>query len=83
MVRGEPGLPEGFTWRGASRRIEEVLDAGRIATPDMGELYVRRHTWKLRMDDGAVWNVYFLRQAPKGGSRRARARRWFLLSIDG
>jgi hypothetical protein len=82
MVRGEPGLPEGFTWRGETRRIEEVLGAGKTATPDMGELYVRRHTWKLRMDDGATWNVYFLRQPPKTRSRRAKARRWFLLSLE-
>ena len=65
MVRGEPGLPQGFAWRDEERRIEEVLSTGKAATPDRGEMYIRRHTYRLRMDDGEIWNVYFLRQAPK------------------
>ena len=82
MVRGEPGLPEGFAWREEERRIEEVLSTGKAATPDRGEMYIRRHTYRLRMDDGAIWNVYFLRQAPKGGSTTAAKRRWYLLSTE-
>jgi len=82
MVRGEPGLPEGFAWREEERRIEEVLLAGKTATPDRGELYIRRHTWRLRMDDGTIWNIYFLRQAPKGGRPTTAKRRWYLLSIE-
>lgn len=79
IARGEPGLPEGFTWRGTERRIDEILEAGKLATPEFsGELYVRRHEWKLRMDDGSVWDVYVTRNAPKGASRRARLTRWFL-----
>jgi hypothetical protein len=71
MVRGEPGLPEGFTWHGVAYRIEEVLETGKGLAASMGETYVRRHTFRLRMDDGGIWNVYFLRQAPG----------WFLLSV--
>jgi hypothetical protein len=42
-------------------------------------MYLRRHCFKLRMDDGAVWSVYFVRQTPKSGSVRTR---WFLYTID-
>ena len=84
MKRGEPGLPGGFVWRGDERRIDEVLDRGKKASPDVGgDVYIRRHTFRLRMDDGTVWNVYFLRQPPKGASRGGAKQRWFLLSVEG
>jgi hypothetical protein len=83
MMRGEPGLPRGFVWRGAERRIDEVLDRGKRASPDAtGEVYVRRHLFRLRMDDGAVWNVYFLRQPAAGASRARAKQRWFLRSVE-
>lgn len=78
MVRGEPGLPDGFAWRGAEFRIAEVISRAKGLQEDMGEIYVRRHTFDLRMDDGAIWEVYFLRQAPKGVRRGAKPARWFL-----
>ncbi len=82
MARAEPGLPGGFRWRGEERRVTEVLEAGKKTGLDMGEAYVRRHTWRLRMDDGAVWNVYFLRQPKKGASGRGKFARWFLLNVE-
>lgn len=82
ISRGEPGLPAGFTWRGATRRIVEILEAGKLATPEpSGELYVRRHEWTLRMDDGDIWEVYVTRNPPRGASRRARLVRWFLKTV--
>ena len=78
MVRGEPGLPPGFVWREAEYRVVSRLDAGKTHSPDRGEMYVRRHTWRLRMDDGSIWEVYFLRQPPKRGARTRYAARWFL-----
>ncbi len=78
MVRGEPGLPPGFVWRDAEYRVVERLDEGKTHSPDRGEMYVRRHTWRLRMDDGSTWEVYFLRQPPKRGARTRTAARWFL-----
>ncbi|MHC4471755.1 MAG: DUF6504 family protein [Planctomycetota bacterium] len=83
MGRGEPGLPLGFRWRGEERRIAERLARGKQTSRAEGELYVRRHTFRLRMDDGAVWNVYFLRQSAKGASRAGKRMRWFLLSTEG
>jgi hypothetical protein len=83
MGRGEPGLPAGFTWRGRSLEIIEELRAwkqpSREGARAGGDLYLRRHYYRLRMDDGAVWTVYFVRQAPRSGNDKAR---WFLYTIE-
>ena len=44
-----------------------------------GEIYLRRHYYRLAMSDGRVWTVYFTRQTPKSGSAKAR---WFLYTMD-
>lgn len=72
MVRGEPGLPPGFRWRGEERRIAAVLETGKRTRDSMGERYVHRHVFRLSMDDGAEWEVYFLRQPPFGWYLRTR-----------
>lgn len=74
MVRGEPGLPPGFRWRGAEHRIADRIEAGKKTRPSSGERYVHRHTFVLRMEDGAVWEVYVTRQPPI---------RWYLYRIRG
>ncbi len=83
MGRGEPGLPLGFTCRGDSHRVTECLDRWKQSERESGraggELYLRRHYWRLRMDDRSVWTVYFLRQTPRSGSPK---KRWFLYSIE-
>lgn len=81
MGRGEPGLPEGFTWREESASIVEVVETWKQSSREggVGELYLRRHYYKLRMSDGSVWTVYFVRQAPRSGNRKAR---WFLYSLE-
>jgi hypothetical protein len=83
MGRGEPGVPTGFDWRGISLEILQLLeswkDSSREGSRAQGELYLRRHYYRLRMSDGAVWTVYFVRQTPRSGNPRAR---WFLYSIQ-
>ena len=83
MARGEPGLPPEFTWRGERFTIVERLEQWKDSAPEGGragaELYLRRHYYKLRMSDDAVWTVYFARQKPKGGSPKNR---WFLYSTS-
>jgi hypothetical protein len=81
MVRGAPGLPAGFRWRDREYRIVECRSTGKKLSPSAGELYVRRHTFSLSMDDGSTWEVYFLRQPPKGAKRPARRQRWFLRTV--
>ena len=68
MVRGEPGLPAGFAWNGVEHHVAERLEAGKrtgaMRGNTGGERYVRRHTFVLRMDDGAIWETYCTRQPP-------------------
>ena len=83
MGIGEPGLPSGFDWRDRSYRIMAVVRAWKHSSREGGraggELYLRRHYYELRMEDGTIWTVYFLRQPPKSGNAKAR---WFLYTID-
>ncbi|MGB0716070.1 MAG: DUF6504 family protein [Phycisphaerae bacterium] len=79
MAKGEPGLPEGFRWRGEDFRILSVVRAWKVSTRDRGlpdgELYLRRHCYELVMSDRSRWSIYFVRQAPRSGNR---FQRWFL-----
>lgn len=83
MGRGEPGLPGGFEWRGQAYDVIERLGQWKESAPEGGrpggELYLRRHYYKLRMSDGAIWTVYFVRQPARSGSAR---RRWFLYEVE-
>ncbi len=83
LARAEPSLPEGFRWRDQKRHVAEVLEKSKKMREDMGEMYVGRHVWRLRMDDGAIWNVYFIRHAPRGSGGGAGVPRWFLKTIEG
>jgi len=83
MAQGLPGLPSGFNWRGESVTVHALLEKWKESSHEGGreggELYLRRHYFKLRMSDGSAWTVYFLRQAPKSGNPRLR---WFLYTIE-
>ena len=83
MARGEPGLPGGFDWRGSSVDIVELLgvwkESSREGSRAGGDLYLRRHYYRLRMSDERVWTVYFVRQTPKSGNPK---KRWFLYTVE-
>ena len=83
MARGEPGLPSGFQLRGLSydviQRIEQWKHSERESGRAGGELYLRRHYYKMRMSDQSVWTVYFTRQPLTSGSFKDR---WFLYTIE-
>lgn len=80
MASGLPGLPRGFEWRGQQYEVVEQLAAwkwsSRAGGSAKGQLYLRRHYFRLRMSDQSVWKIYFVRQSPRGGSSR---RRWYML----
>jgi len=78
LARGEPSLPGAFRWRGRERRVLEILAYGKGLRREgfSGERYLARHEWRLRMDEGEVWDVYFLRRGPTG--KGAAGARWFL-----
>ena len=83
MARGEPGVPRGFDWHGQSVEVTEVVRAWKHSSREGGraggDLYLRRHYYKLRMDDASVWTVYFVRQTPRSGNPK---KRWFLYTIE-
>lgn len=84
MAQGEPGLPAGFHWRDAELLVQDVLQSWK-ETGDCShgskEQYVRRHYWKLRLEDGRICTVYFERQPRKTGTA-AKSPRWFLYTME-
>ncbi len=83
MSTGVPGLPRGFTWRDETYEIASVIESWKESSREgghaQGELYLRRHCWRLRMSDGSTWAIYCLRQTRYGAAAK---RRWFLLEIE-
>lgn len=83
MGRGEPGLPTGFDWRGKSFELVDVLrkwkDTSREGGRAGGDLYLRRHYYRLNMSDDRIWTVYFIRQTPRTGEAKSR---WFLYTVE-
>jgi hypothetical protein len=79
MGRGEPGLPAAFTWRAEKVNVDRRVRSWKESARSMGELYLRRHYYELRMLDGSTWVVYFTRQA---GSRATARVRWFLYTHE-
>jgi hypothetical protein len=83
MAAGLPGLPQAFRWRGREYAIQAQIAVWKASGPEIGrsdgERYLRRHYFRLRMNDGTLWTVYFTRHTPPSGSPK---RRWFLYSIE-
>ena len=83
MATGAPGLPRGFRWRAQVHTIAGIIESWKESSREgghaRGELYLRRHCWRLKMSDGASWVVYCLRQARCGAAAK---RRWILLEIE-
>ena len=83
MGRGVPGLPTGFDWRGEAFRILETIEVWKHSSREGahagGDLYLRRHYFRLRMSDDRIWTVYFVRQPPKSGNAKSR---WFLYTVE-
>ncbi len=76
MARGEPGLPARFSWRGREFRVSEILRTWKTSAREggVGELYLRRHWWRIRTVCGEEMTLYAQRQA------RGR-RRWYLYTL--
>ncbi len=73
---GEPLLPSRFRRGKLIITFTALLEKWKESGPcqsGSGERYVRRHGYRLRDSDGAIYRVYFERQAG-GRSRRARWR---------
>ncbi|MBN1917281.1 MAG: cytoplasmic protein [Verrucomicrobia bacterium] len=82
MARGEPGLPERFSWRGIEYRVVEVVRTWKTTsqcTSGADEQYVRRHWWAVRTDPPMTMTVYCDRQ-PKDRSRPKA--RWWVYTVQ-
>jgi len=83
MSTGLPGLPTGFVWHDEEYHVVEQLEAWKHSSREggraSGELYLRRHYYRLRMSDDSIWTVYFTRQPSSAAAAR---RRWFLFSRE-
>jgi hypothetical protein len=78
MSRGEPGLPQRFTWRGEEYRVAHVEQTWKTSTPDRGEMYLRRHWFRVHCESGHRMTLYCERQTR---SRRQPKARWWLYSF--
>ena len=82
MVRGEPGLPHRFVWRGAEYTVTAVLQVWKEDGPcrhGSGEMYLRKHWFKIATEQGPQMTLCFERQAR---SKRQSKLRWWLYTID-
>lgn len=81
MAQGMPGVPKAFRWRGRVWEVAEVLGTWKEhgdCTHGSGERYVRKHGFRLRTADGAVFKVYFQRNF----GRAKRGVRWWIRSME-
>jgi hypothetical protein len=77
MARGEPGLPRRFTWRRTEYEVVGVIEMWKTIGPcrnGSGEMYLRRHWYKIQVNPRLVMTVYCDRQAKN--SRKPKSRWW-------
>lgn len=82
MTRGEPGLPGRFKWRDREYTVTDVLEAWKESGPCKSggsEMYLRKHWFKIRTENGAEMTIYFERQAR---AKRQNKTRWWLYTIS-
>jgi hypothetical protein len=81
MSRGEPGLPQRFTWRGREHRVIQVLRIWKTSGRERGgtEIYLRRHWYEIETDTDLRMTVYCDRQAQN--RKRPKARWWVYTAV--
>lgn len=80
MSRGEPGLPHRFVWRGETYEVASVAETWKSSTPSAGEMYLRRHWYRIMTVSGDRMTLYCERQSKNRNKPKAR---WWLYSITG
>ena len=82
-ARGEPALPARFRWRDAEYAITRVATTWKTSSREGGrrdgELYLRRHWYRVETDRGETLTIYCDRQARNRSRPKAR---WFVFSRD-
>lgn len=78
MARGEPGVPGQFVWRERSYTVRRLLETWKTSTRDRGELYLRRHWYRIATTTGEQIVLYCQRQTKNRNKPKAR---WWIYSI--
>ncbi|MBI4582331.1 MAG: cytoplasmic protein [Planctomycetes bacterium] len=78
MARGEPGLPADFTWRGRPYTVGRLLATWKTSGLDAGDLYLRRHWYRIQTTTGEQMVLYCERHPRNRGKPKAR---WWLYTI--
>ena len=82
MSGGEPGLPAIFTWRDVKYSVAGVIRKWKSSGPcrhGSGEMYLRRHWYRILTDPPMIMTVYCDRQ-PK--DRQRPKARWWVYTIE-
>ena len=79
MARGEPGLPSSFEWRGTNYKVVELLEAWKTSQRAQGEMYLRRHWFRIAVGDGMEMTIYCERQPKPGKTAKSR---WWLYTVS-
>lgn len=78
---GAPLLPTEFLWRNRTLVVSHVCEQWKDTGPcrhGSGELYVRKHWFRLQLNTGEEIKVYFQRQPRSSGREKSR---WWLFSM--
>lgn len=79
MARGEAGLPSRFEWRGEAYVVAELLEKWKTSSRAQGELYLRRHWFKVRTVGGSIMTIYCERK-PK--PTKTAKQRWWVYTVE-
>ena len=82
MSRGEPGLPERFSWRQQEYRILDVMETWTSIGPCCSgsrEKYRRKHWYRIRTEPKQIMTIYCDRQPRRGGCAKSR---WWIYIVD-
>jgi hypothetical protein len=79
MSRGEPGLPQSFTWSGKRLEVASIAKIWKTSIRDRGDLYLRRHWFEVFTTDGSRLKLYCERQTRNRSKPKAR---WWLYTIQ-
>src|SRR5438874_623318 len=78
MSRGEPGLPGGFLWRDQQYDVVRLMSKWKTSSAERGEMYLRRHWYRVETATGEHMTLYCQRQAKNTKKPKAR---WWVYSV--
>ena len=83
MGKALPGLPAEFTWRDRTYRVGILLEKWKVSGPEVGrlggEMYLRRHYFRVRTTEGHIMVIYCERHTKNRSNPKAR---WYLYTVQ-